>query len=71
MVGTTARVAPTANVTATFSEHDPGEVGMMVSSINAQTFKLIRKSSTSKLAAAVSYSATTDMATLEPTASLA
>jgi hypothetical protein len=63
-------VAPTANVTATFSEHDPGEEGMMVSSINAQTLKLIRKGSTSKLAAAVSYSATIDMATLDPIASL-
>jgi hypothetical protein len=57
-------VSPTANVTATFSEE------MMDSSINAQTFKLLEKSSTAKLGAAVSYDASTDTATLDPTNSL-
>ncbi len=64
-------VAPTANVTATFSEHDdPGEKGMMPSSINTQTFKLVKKGTTTKLAAAVTYEASTDTATLDPTNSL-
>ena len=64
-------VAPTANVTATFSEHDdPGEKGMMVSSINGQTFKLVKKGSTTKIAAAVNYNASTDTATLDPTNNL-
>jgi arylsulfatase A-like enzyme len=42
-------VAPTANVTATFSEE------MMVSSINTQTFKLFKRGSTTKIAATVGY----------------
>ncbi len=42
-------VAPTANVTATFSEE------MVASSINGQTFKLFKKGSTTKLSATVSY----------------
>jgi len=42
-------VAPTTNVTATFSE------AMDPSSINSQTFKLFRKGSTTKIAAQVSY----------------
>jgi hypothetical protein len=64
-------VDPTTNVTATFSEHDdPGEKGMMLSSINAKTFKLVKKGSNTKLAAAVSYDASTDTATLDPTNSL-
>jgi hypothetical protein len=64
-------VTPIANVTATFSEHDdPGEKGMMVSSINGQTFKLVKKGSTTKIAAAVSYNASTDTATLDPTNNL-
>ena len=57
-------VAPTANVTATFSED------MMTSSINATTFKLFKQGSTTKIAAAVSYEASTDTATLAPTNSL-
>jgi hypothetical protein len=57
-------VSPTANVTATFSEE------MMASSINAQTFKLLEKGSTAKLGAAVSYDASADTATLDPTNSL-
>jgi Bacterial Ig-like domain/Calcineurin-like phosphoesterase len=57
-------VDPTTNVTATFSE------GMDPSSINAQTFKLVKKGTTTKLAAAVSYDASTDTATLDPTNSL-
>jgi hypothetical protein len=39
---------------------------MLASSISGQTFKLTRKGSTTKLAATVSYSATTDTATLDP-----
>jgi len=57
-------VAPTANVKATFSED------MMASSINGQSFKLFKQGSTTKIAAAVSYSASTDTATLDPTNSL-
>jgi N-acetylglucosamine-6-sulfatase len=57
-------VAPTANVTATFSED------MMASSINANTFKLFQKGSTIKLGATVGYDASTDTATLDPTNSL-
>jgi Bacterial Ig-like domain len=57
-------VAPAANITATFSED------MMTSSINANTFKLFKKGSTTKLGAAVSYSAATDKAKLDPTNSL-
>jgi N-acetylglucosamine-6-sulfatase len=54
-------VAPTANVTATFSED------MMPSSITGKTFKLFEKGSTTKIAAAVTYEASTDTATLDPT----
>jgi hypothetical protein len=57
-------------VTATFSEHDTGEKGMMPSSINTKTFKLYKKGSTTKLTAAVSYSAATDTATLDPSNNL-
>ena len=57
-------VAPTANIKATFSED------MLGSSINGQTFKLFEKGSTTKIAAAISYSASTDTATLDPTNSL-
>ena len=57
-------VAPGANVTATFSE------AMMASSINATTFKLFRKGSTTKLSAAVRYDAATRKATLDPTNNL-
>jgi Big-like domain-containing protein/calcineurin-like phosphoesterase family protein len=57
-------VAPTANVTATFSEE------MMASTINTKTFKLFKKGSITKLGATVSYNASTDTATLDPTNSL-
>jgi hypothetical protein len=44
---------------------------MMASSINAITFKLFKKKgSTTKIAAAVGYSAATHKATLNPTTSL-
>jgi N-acetylglucosamine-6-sulfatase len=57
-------VASTANVTATFSED------MDAATITGKTFKLFKKGSTTKLAAAVSYAASTDMAILDPTNSL-
>jgi arylsulfatase A-like enzyme len=57
-------VSPTTNVKATFSED------MLASSINATTFKLFQKGSTTKLGATVSYDASTDTATLDPTNSL-
>jgi hypothetical protein len=57
-------VAPTTNVTATFSED------MMLSSINAKTFKLLEKGTTTKIGASLSYDASTDTATLDPTDSL-
>jgi hypothetical protein len=57
-------IAPTANVKATFSED------MLASSITGQTFKLFKQSSTTKIAAAVSYSASTDTAMLNPTNTL-
>jgi hypothetical protein len=56
-----AGVAPTTNITATFSED------MDASSINGNTFKLVRKGSTTKIPATVSYDASTDTATLDPT----
>jgi hypothetical protein len=43
---------------------------MLASSINGTTFKLFKKGSTTKLSAAVSYDASTDTATLDPTNSL-
>jgi hypothetical protein len=46
-------VAPTANVTATFSEE------MMASSITAKSFKLLENGSTTKIGATVSYNAST------------
>ena len=57
-------VAPSANPTATFSE------GMDGGTINATTFKLLESGSTTRLPAAISYSASTDTATLDPTNSL-
>ncbi len=57
-------VAPTVNIKATFSED------MMASTINKSTFKLSKKGSTTKVSAAVSYSAATDKATLNPTEAL-
>ena len=53
-----------ANIKATFSED------MLASSINANTFKLFKKGSTTKVAATVTYDAATDKATLNPTNSL-
>jgi arylsulfatase A-like enzyme len=57
-------VSPTANLTATFSED------MRSSSINASTFVLFQRGSTTKVGASVSYSASTDNATLDPASSL-
>jgi hypothetical protein len=57
-------VAPTVNLKATFSED------MRASTINKSTFKLSKKGSTTKIAAAVSYLAATDKATLNPTKAL-
>jgi hypothetical protein len=57
-------VAPSANITATFSE------AMMSSSINTTTFKLFKKGSTTKLSALVSYDGATKKATLDPTNNL-
>ncbi len=54
-------VAPTVNLKAAFSED------MLASTINKSTFKLSKKGATTKIAAAVSYSAATDKATLNPT----
>jgi CSLREA domain-containing protein len=57
-------VGPAVNVKATFSEK------MLRSSINGQTFKLFKKGSTTKIAATVSYSASTRTAKLDPTNNL-
>ena len=57
-------VAPTVNLKATFSED------MMASTINKSTFELSKKGSTTKVSAAVGYSAATDKATLNPTEAL-
>jgi hypothetical protein len=57
-------VAPAANIKVTFSK------AMKSSSINANTFKLFTKGSTTKLTATVKYDAATDTATLDPTNNL-
>jgi hypothetical protein len=57
-------VAPAANIKVTFSK------AMKSSSINASTFKLFTKGSTTKLAATVKFDAATDTATLDPTNNL-
>jgi hypothetical protein len=57
-------VAPSTDVKATFSED------MMSSSINATTFKLFKQGSTTQIAATLTYDASTDTATLNPTNSL-
>jgi hypothetical protein len=57
-------VAPKASLRATFSKK------MRPSSINGKTFKLVKKGSTKKLAARVTYNAATKKATLNPTTSL-
>jgi Bacterial Ig-like domain len=60
-------VDPTTNVTATFSEDSVDmDEDMDSSTINSQTFKLFKKGSTTKIAAAISYDASTDTATLNP-----
>jgi Bacterial Ig-like domain len=58
------RVAPTTEVTATFSED------MKFDTITGQTFKLTKKGTTTKIAAAVSYDASTDTAKLDPNQNL-
>ena len=57
------KVAPTANVTATFSE------AMKASTINKRTFKLVKKGTTTPVKATVSYSGT--KAILNPSKNLA
>ena len=57
-------VAPTANVRATFSE------GMKGDTIDATTFQLFKKGTTTQIAAQVSYNADTDTAKLDPTNNL-
>ena len=57
-------VAPTANVTATFSE------AMRKATLTETTFKLVRKGTTQKVPATVSYSGTTQKATLNPSTNL-
>ena len=57
-------VAPTAKVNGTFSED------MLASSITRQTFKLLEKGTTTKIAATVTYQPSTHTATLDPTNSL-
>lgn len=59
------RVAPGANVLATFSE------AMQTSTITKATVSLVRKGTTRPVVAKVSYSPTTKRATLDPSASLA
>jgi YD repeat-containing protein len=56
--------APTANVRATFSEE------MDSSTINATTFQLFKKGTTTQIPAHVSYNADTDTAKLDPTDNL-
>ena len=62
-------VAPTTNVMATFSESmDASSTDGDPSTISGNTFKLFRKGSTTKIAAAApSYDAATKTATLDPT----
>jgi subtilisin-like proprotein convertase family protein len=57
-------VSPTANIAATFSED------IKAATVNATTFELFRKGSTTKVGATVRYDATADRATLDPTDSL-
>lgn len=64
-------VSPTTNVTATFSEPmDAITTDGTPSTITSTTFKLFKKGSTTKLSATVSYEASTNTATLDPTNSL-
>jgi hypothetical protein len=65
------QVAPTANVTATFSEAmDASTIVGDPSTINGSTFKLRVKGSTTNLPAGISYDPTTRTATLTPTDAL-
>ena len=57
-------VSPSANLTATFPED------MRASSINATTYVLFERGTTTKVAASVVYSASTDKATLDPSSTL-
>jgi arylsulfatase A-like enzyme len=57
-------VSPSANLTATFSEN------MQASSVNATTFELLQRGTTTKVPGTVTYSASTRKATLDPTNSL-
>jgi N-acetylglucosamine-6-sulfatase len=57
-------VSPSANLTATFSEN------MQASSVNATTFELLQRGTTTKVGATVTYSASTRKATLDPTNAL-
>lgn len=57
-------VSPRANIKATFSEDMNG------STINATTFKLFERGSTTEVGATVSYDAATDSATLDPATTL-
>ena len=57
-------VAPTANLTATFSEE------MMASSMTCQDLQALQNGTTTKVGATVSYSAGTQTATLDPTNAL-
>lgn len=59
-----ARVAPTANVTAIFSE------AMAPASVNRTTVKLVRAGTSVVVPATVTYNATTKTATLNPSRSL-
>ena len=67
------RVAPGVNVKATFTEAmdaSPTATDGDPSTIKGTTFKLFKQGSTTKVAAAVSYDATTKKATLNPNANL-
>jgi hypothetical protein len=59
------RVAVGANLAATFSE------AMAATSISTTTFTVVRQGTTTVIAGAVTYNATTRVATLNPTADLA
>jgi hypothetical protein len=61
---TGTKVAPSANVTATFSE------AMAASTVNGTTLKLVRKGTTKPVKAKITYSASTRKAVLNPSASL-
>jgi Zn-dependent metalloprotease len=67
-------IAPTANVTATFSEAmDASTTDGDASTINGTTFKLVRLNAdgtTTRITAAVSYAAATNKAKLDPASNL-